>query len=78
MHKVYVGTILPADSPGPVPLGLAYVPLVETNPFFRTCRYSYGLCSSNIIRYFLDFALTYLFNCSLNMAYNLYFDFQGH
>ena len=24
--------------------------------FFRTCRYFYGLCSSNIPRYFLDFA----------------------
>ena len=27
--------------------------------FFRTCRYFYGLCSSNIPRYFLDFALLY-------------------
>ena len=25
--------------------------------FFRTCRYLIGLCSSNIPRYFLDFAL---------------------
>ena len=25
--------------------------------FFRTCRYFTGLCSSNIPRYFLDFAL---------------------
>ena len=44
-------------TPGPVPLGLAYVLLVETNPFLRTCRYFSGLCSSNIPRYFLDFAL---------------------
>ena len=42
-------------TPGPVPLGLAYVLLVETNPF-RTCRYFTGLCSSNIPWYFLDFA----------------------
>ena len=26
---------------------------------FRTCRYFTGLCSSNIPRYFLDFALSY-------------------
>ena len=38
---------------GPVPLGLA---------FFRTCRYFSGLCSSNIPRYFLDFALYWLFS----------------
>ena len=37
-------------------LGLAYVLLVETNPFFRTFRYFSGLCSSNIPRCFLDFA----------------------
>ena len=43
-------------TPGPVPLGLAYVLLVETNPF-RTCRYFTGLWSSNIPRYFLDLAL---------------------
>ena len=44
--------------PGPVPLGLAYVLLVGNNPFYRTCRYFYRLCSSNIPRYFLDFALS--------------------
>ena len=43
-------------TPGPVPLGLAYVLLVETNPF-PNLRYFFGLCSSNIPRYFLDFAL---------------------
>ena len=32
----------------PVTLELAYVLLVETYPFFRTCRYFFGLCSSNI------------------------------
>ena len=39
-------------TPCPVPLGLAYVlPIL-----FRTCRYFTWLCSSNIPRYFLDFA----------------------
>ena len=33
-----------------------YVLLVETNPFLRTCCFS-GLCSSNIPRYVLDYAL---------------------
>ena len=42
-------------TPGPVPLGLAYVLRVETNPF-PNLRYFTGLCSSNIPRYFLDFA----------------------
>ena len=42
-------------TPCPVPLGLAYVLLVETNPF-PNFRYFTGLCSSNIPRYFLDFA----------------------
>ena len=37
-------------TPGPVSLGLAYVLLVDTNPFS-------GLCSSNIPRYFLEFTL---------------------
>ena len=36
-------------------LWLACVLLVETNPFFWTCRYFSGLCSSNIPRYFLDY-----------------------
>ena len=48
-------------TPGPVPLGLAYVLLVETYPF-RTCRYFTGLCSSNIPRYFLDFAFNIVEN----------------
>ena len=42
-------------APCSVPLGLAYVLLVEANLFFRTCRYFSGLFS-NIPRYFLDFA----------------------
>ena len=37
--------------------GLAYVLLVKTTPFSRTCRSFPGLCSSNIPRYFLEFAL---------------------
>ena len=39
-------------TPGPVPLGLAYVLLVETNPFPNL-----SLFYRNIPRYFLDFAL---------------------
>ena len=39
-------------------LGLACVLLVETNPFPNL--YSSRLCSSNIPRYFLDFALSVL------------------
>ena len=42
-------------TPGPVPLELAYVLLVETNPFPNLSLFS-GLCSSNSPRYFLDFA----------------------
>ena len=48
---------------GPVPLR----PIL-----FRTCRYFTGLCSSNIPRYFLDFAL-YQF---LNIWYCIYTAFQ--
>ena len=44
-------------TPGPVRLGLANVLLVETNPFFRSCRYFSGLCSSNTPRYFLEYAI---------------------
>ena len=60
-HCVFVFSRMPtrdAYSSGrliPSFLGLAYVLLVETNPFFRTCYFS-GLCSSKIPRYFLDFA----------------------
>ena len=43
-------------TPGPVPLGLAYVLLDIESILFRICRYFSGLCSSNIPRYFLDFA----------------------
>ena len=39
----------------PSHLGLAYVLLLQTDPFFRT-RYFSGLCSSNTPQYFLDFA----------------------
>ena len=46
-------------TPGPVPLGLAYVLLVETN-LFTTCYFS-GLCSLNIPRSFLDFAKSLLY-----------------
>ena len=42
-------------TPRPVPLGLAYVLLVETNPFSELVMI-FGLCSSNNPRYFLDFA----------------------
>ena len=47
-------------TPGPVPLGLAYVLLVETDP---TSELVVGLCSSNITRYFLDFASLNLLLC---------------
>ena len=46
-------------TPGPVPFGLAYVLLVETNPFPNLSVF-YRLCSSNIPRYFLDFAYRYI------------------
>ena len=41
----------------PSHLGLAYVLLVKTNLFSRTCSYFSRLCYSNIPLYFLDFAL---------------------
>ena len=50
-------------TPGPVPLGLAYVLLVETCPFSE-------LCSSNIPQYFLDFA----FNSHLSFTVSLQLD----
>ena len=55
----------------PSHLGLAYVPLVETNPFSGTCRYFSGLCTSNIPRYFLDFS--WMVQCNLskpNLVYS--------
>ena len=55
----YRGRLL-LRTPGPVLLGLAYVLLVETTILFRTYRHFTGLCSSNIPRYFLDFAWPYL------------------
>ena len=42
-------------TPGPVPLGLAYVLLVEANPFPNLSLFFSGLCSSNTPWYFLDF-----------------------
>ena len=48
-----------ADSFGhlvPSHLGLACVLLVETNPFPELVIIFSGLCTSNIPRYFLDFA----------------------
>ena len=42
-------------TPGPVPLGLAYILLVETNPFPNLSLF-YRTMLSNIPRYFLDFA----------------------
>ena len=44
-------------TPGPAPLGLPYVLLVETNPFPNLSLFS-GLCSSNIPRYLLDFTFS--------------------
>ena len=38
--------------------------------FFRTCRYFTGLCSSNIPRYFLDFAFKQWVFCSMTMNKN--------
>ena len=45
-------------TPGPVPLGLAYILLVETNPFPNLSLFT-RLCSSNSPRYFLDFTYKY-------------------
>ena len=47
-------------TPSPVPMGLAYVLLVQTNPFQNLSLFFSGLCSSNIPRYFLDFAFSYI------------------
>ena len=38
------------------PIGTCICSTCWDKSFFRTCRYFYGLCSSNIPRYFLDFA----------------------
>ena len=46
----------------PFHLGLAYVLLVENNPFPELVVIFFGLCISNIPRYFLDFALLLRFN----------------
>ena len=43
-------------TPGPVPFGACICSTCWDQSFFRTCRYFSGLCSSNIPRYFLDFA----------------------
>ena len=43
-------------TPGPIPLGLAYVLHVETNLFLNLSLFFSRLCSSKIPRYFLDFA----------------------
>ena len=43
-------------TPGPVPFGLAYVLLVETNPFSELVVIFPDYALSNIPQYFLDFA----------------------
>ena len=56
------GTLIirPPDS---VPLRLAYVQLLETNPFSElVVIFFFGPCSSNTHRYFLDFASMLIFH----------------
>ena len=57
------------------PFGTCICSTCWDQSFFRTCRYFYGLCSSNIPRYFLDFASLQwlkavprerLFNCPIH------------
>ena len=43
-------------TPSPVPLGTCICSTCWDKSFSRTCRYFSGQCSSNISRYFLDFA----------------------
>ena len=50
------GTFTPPDT-WSRPFGTGICSTCWDPSFFRTCRYFYGLCSSNIPRYFLDFAL---------------------
>ena len=57
-------------TPGPVPLGLAFVLLVDTNPFSKLVVILSGLCYLNIPRYFLDFA-SYYVNFRLNNGSNM-------
>ena len=42
---------------------------------FRTCRYFTGLCSSNIPRYFLDFALNCIYSRTFNIVTIIYMRF---
>ena len=42
------------------PFGICICSTCWDKSFFRTCRYFYGLCSSNIPRYFFDFAYSKL------------------
>ena len=51
------GDDYPITTLGPVPLGLAYVLLVETNPFYEHVVIFFRLCSSNIPGYYLDFGI---------------------
>ena len=48
------GTLTPPDT-WSRPFGTCICSTCWDQSFFRTCRYFSGLCSSNILRYFLDF-----------------------
>ena len=50
------GTLTPPDTWSRL-FGTCICSTCWDQSFSRTCRYFYGLCSSNIPRYFLDFAL---------------------
>ena len=49
------GTLAPPDT-WSRPFGTCTCSTCWDQSLFRTCRYFYGLCSSNIPQYFLDFA----------------------
>ena len=51
------GTLTPPDT-WSRPFGTCICSTCWDQSFFRTCRYFTGLCSSNIPRYFIDFALS--------------------
>ena len=60
------GTLTPLDTRSR-PFGTCICSTCWDQSFSRTCRYFYGICSSNIPRYFLDFALqTGSYNNKLN------------
>ena len=61
------GTLTPPDT-WSRPFGTCMCSTSWDQSFFRTCRYFSGLCSSNIPRYFLDFALIWIYKCTVGKS----------